>query len=96
MNHVFHINIPDFNVSFKFVIENPEIVPGFAGIFAFVRLGFLKAFFRGEELVILPFEKASHVLIDRNMVFGRWKVNSCNIVGATEGIEYKMLFQDQE
>ncbi len=96
IRQVFHVTVPDFDVAFNFVIENPEIITGFAGIFAFVRVGILKAFFRGEELVILPFEKANYLLIDRNMVFGRWKVNGCNVVGVPEGIEYKMIFHDQE
>ncbi len=90
------IPIPDIEFAINFALEYPEVVTGFAGLFAFVRWGFLKAFFRGEELVVLPFDEVHYILMDRNMVFGRWKVKGCNIVGAPEGIEYKIVFRDQE
>ncbi|RMG26699.1 MAG: hypothetical protein D6732_21095 [Methanobacteriota archaeon] len=93
-----HVNLelPNIGVAIDFAIQNPEIVTGFAGMFAFIRLGFIKAFLRGEELVVLPFEKANYLLMERTMVFGRWKVKGCNIVGAPEGIEYKIMFFDQD
>lgn len=90
------LQIPDLDATINFAVENPQILTGFAGIFAVIRLGFLKAFFRGEELVVLPFEKANYILMEGNLVFGRWKVKGCNVVGASEGIEYKMHIFDLE
>ncbi len=50
---------------------------------------------RGEELIILPFDKLSTLFLDGSLLVGRWKVKGISTVKAPpNGLEYKMRLSD--
>ncbi len=81
--------LPALSFGVQFALERPEILPSLAGMYALFRLGFIKAFFRSEEIVSLPFHQVRYLLIHNNMIFGRWEVKGIKTVGAKKGIEYR-------
>ncbi len=72
-------------------LENPEVLVAFLGIATGLRLALVKTFFRKEEIIVLPLDQLSTLILDERLLIGRWKVKGMKLVNAPEnGMEFKL------
>ncbi|MFV2015810.1 MAG: hypothetical protein ACC656_10300, partial [Candidatus Heimdallarchaeota archaeon] len=66
----------------EFFVEHPGMIPAFFGVFTGIRFLLQRFLFRGEEIVILPHNLCTQLLLDGNQLIGRWKVKGSDLVNA--------------
>ena len=79
----------------EFVIHNPWTIASFGGVFAGLRFGFLKLFFRRDRLVLLPHDQLSYITQSKNQLIGRWKVKGSQLVRAADGVQYRLQIRSR-
>ncbi len=89
----FFVKFPSLNfisISLNFVISTPEALPAVAGIFTLFRFIFRSTMFRGEELVIIPYDNIRTAFLHNDLLILRMKLKGNDLIRAPEnGIEFR-------